>query len=169
MILPTEELLNVYEGVVKPFGHPDPLGFMTRALLTSEGDPDYIAVDGRRGFLPIQPELALEMTGASEVQSLQGNLVAALTIDRMFFEKLRSVERMIIATHYGEENVIDEPTGKHKQFIEDINDGREDTRLLMYPPLATVADVIKLLNPDRVDKRLNQDEKDFFELLLRGG
>lgn len=169
MILGAKELLNIYEGVIKPFGHPDPLGFVTRALLKSDGDPDYIAVDGSRGFLPIQPELTLEMTGATEVQSLQGNLIAALTIDRMFFDQFKSVDRMIVATHYGENAVEDEPRGKQKKFIDQINDSREDTRLLMYPPMATVSDVIGVLNPKNIDKRLNKNEKDFFELLLRGG
>lgn len=166
MILPTEQLVQVYEGVIKPFGHPDPLGFMTRSLLMSEGNPDFIDVEGKQGFMPALPEVALEMTGATEIQSLQGNLIATLTMDRMFFDKYRSINDMMIAFHFGEDAALNERSGKQMSLINDVNEAREDTQDLMYPPMATVNDVIKVLDQSRVDRRLTTKETNFFEYLL---
>lgn len=168
MILETQELLQLYEAVVKPFGHPDPLGYMARALLESEGDPDYIDVEGKRGFMPVDPARALEMTGASEIQSLQSNLVATLTMDRMLFEDYRSIDDMIIAFHYGDDATSGDKTKSQSDFIALVNEGRQDVHRLMYPPFATVKDVIKALDERNVDRRLSTDEKNFFSYLLKG-
>lgn len=168
MILSTNQLVELYEGLVKPFGHPDPLGYMTRALLTSEGDPDFIDVAGKRGFLPVLPELALEMTGVTEVQSLQSNIITTLTMDRMWFDQFRNIDKMIVASQFGPDEVNDELSKDQKVFVDSIDDARADTYQLMYPPMATVKDVIEVLNLSRVDRRLTTGERDFFELLLRG-
>lgn len=168
MKLTPKQLLEIYEGVIKPFGHPDPLGYVSRALLESEGDPDFVDVEGKRGFMPVLPEVALEMTGATEVQSLQGNIVATLTMDRMLFDKYRSVDAMMVAFHFGESELRDEFTKKQKDLIELVNDSRTYTQQLMYPPIAKVKDVIEILDERRVDKRLSSKEKSFFSYLLKG-
>lgn len=165
MILTSKQLRELYEAVVKPFGHPDPLGYMTRALLESGGDPDYIDVSGKRGFMPVFPEVALEMTGATEIQSLESNVVATLTIDRMNFEDFRGIDNMIIAFHYGGEAVDSPRTSQQKEFINDVNESREDVNTLMYPPHAKVADVIKVLDTSKIDIRLTTGQQDFFKFL----
>ena len=166
--LTPKELLQLYESVIKPFGHPDPLGYLTRALLESDGNPDYVDVEGKRGFMPVLPEVALEMTGATEVQSLQGNVVATLTMDRMLFDKYRTVDSMMIAFQYGEDSLGDTPTKHQKEFINEVNESRGYTQQLVYPPLATVSDVIDALDERDVDKRLTGKEKSFFSYLLKG-
>lgn len=166
MILTPQELVEVYEAMVKPFGHPDPLGYMTRALIVSEGDPDYIDVEGKRGFLPVLPQDALELVGAQEVQSLQGNLIASLAMDRVLFDQFGTVNKMIIASEFGADNVGENLTPKQKQFIEDVDDSREDTHKIMYPPFAKVEDIIKLLDENKIDPRLSNKRKSFFEFLL---
>lgn len=166
MILTTRELVQIYEGVIKPFGHPDPLGFMTRVLIESEGDPDYIDAEGKRGFMPVLPEVALELTGATEVQSLQSNLIATLSIDRINFDKFKGVDTMIIAFHFGDDAADRPRTSEQNALINDINESRQEVQELMYPPFATYKDVIKVLDPSQVDTRLTTDEKDFFVFLL---
>jgi len=167
MILETNELTQLYEAVIKPFGHPDPSGFMTRALLLSEGDPDYVGLDGKRGFMPVDAGLALEMTGATEIQSLQANLVATLTMDRMFFELTGDIDDMIIVFHYGVETLETGTPSGAISFLKEVNDARGDMINLMYPPMATMDDVIKAMSPSEIDPRLSTSEKDFFEFLLK--
>lgn len=166
MILTANQLVELYEGVIKPFGHPDPLGYITRALIVSEGDPEYIGVDGRRGFMPVLPDLALELVGAQEVQSLEANIIATLTIDRLYFDELGSIDKMIIAFEFGIDSISETLTKNQSDFIEDVNDSREESQLIMYPPLATVNDVIDILEASLVDPRLSTKEKDFFQFLV---
>lgn len=165
----SRELRVLYESIVKPFGHPDPMGYMTRALIMTEGDPDYIGMDGKRGFMPVDPSRALEEVGVSDVQSLQGNVIATLTMDRMLFESYRTINDMIIAFHFdmGDEETW-ESQPKYKSFIKDIDDSRDDARLMVYPPRATVKDVIKLVSDSETDKRLDTTELNFFKRLMRG-
>ena len=87
------------------------------------------------------------MTGAQEVQSLQGNVIAALTVDRMNFEKYGTVEDMLVATHFPDE--IPDPFNRSNaqtELISAIAENRTDVHEIMYPPLAKVSDVIKLIN-----------------------
>lgn len=166
MILTQTELLELYEGVVKPFGHPDPLGFMTRALLLSEGDPDYVNLSNEVGFMPVVPDRALDMVGASEVQSLQGNVVATLAMDRLNFDKYRGIDEMILVFHFGESVIQSGPNKEQRDFLNEVKEARPDTYDLLYPRMATVADVIEVLGKSNVDKRLTQGEVSFFEFLL---
>lgn len=166
MELSSRELLQIYESMIKPFGHPDPLGFITRVLLLSGGDPDYIDSDGNQGFMPVMADVAIEMTGVPEVQTLQNNLTATLTIDRLYFESLTSVDRMIIAFHFSEEEATGTLTNEHLDFLNDVNEGRKESLAILYPPIATVENVIELLNEDLIDERLSTNEKSFFKTLL---
>jgi len=166
MILTPSELVELYEGVVKPFGHPDPLGFITRALIESGGDPDYIDVDGKQGFMPVLASRANEMTGSEEVQSLQSNLVSTLTMDRLIFQTNKSIDEMMIIFHFGENSIDDGLTKEHKSFITDVNDSRQEALSIMYPPFATVQDIIKALDPSNVDTRLTNEKENFFKFLL---
>ena len=170
MILKPKELTQLYEAVIKPFGHPDPLGYMTRALLESEGDPDFIDASDKRGFMPANPTRAMEMVGATEVQSLQGNVIATLAMDRLLFDEYGSIDKMILAFHYDPDNDIelDEPNKDMKDFIKEVNESRKDMLHLMYPPLATVSDIINALDERKVDVRLSAKEKSFFSYLLEG-
>lgn len=168
MILSQQELLELYEAVVKPFGHPDPMGFMTRAILLSGGDPHF--VEGiKRGFMPVNPNTAFELVGATEVQSLEGNVIASLAIDRINFDKFQNVDDMVISFHF-ENDVIDtlNRTPKQQTLLNDIEESRNDVNQLIYPPLATVDDVIKVLTANQESADISKDQKDFFKLLLKG-
>jgi len=169
MRLTERELLELYEAVVKPFEHPDPLGYMVRALLVSEGDPDFIDGDGDRGFMPVNPSRATETTGVQEVQSLQNNVIATLSLDRILYENYQSIDDMIIAFHFGDEAVAEEYTGEQKAFLDAVNDGRPEVEDLLYPPLATVEDVIKLLSESESKKKMTKSRKDFFRKLIKNG
>lgn len=166
MILSAEELQDLYEAVIKPFGHPDPLGFVTRAIIFSGGDPDYIDTDGLVGFMPVDPTLAMDMVGAQEVQSLQGNLVATLAIDRILFNEYKSINEMIVRFHFPEvqENVLE--TKQAKDLIKEVNETREEILDIMYPKLATVDDVIKLIQERDKTTKLTDNQSKFFDKLI---
>lgn len=166
MQLNTEQLRDVYEAMVKPVGHPDPLGFMARAILTSEGDPDYIDINGTQGFIPLDPDRAIEQIGVLEVQSLEGNIGAALALDIEHIERFGNSTDMIVATHDGLERVGN-PTPETKEMLEALPEAREEMRELLFPPLATVEDVIAVLQASD-DVKPNKTRMKFFEGLLNG-
>ena len=166
MTLEQAQLLELYEALVLPFGHPDPMGFMTRAALLSELDPNF--VDGQeRGFLPIRADIALEMTGATEIQSLESNVIAALSMDRLNFEKYQTVDDMVIATHFPD--TPPDPnnrTSAQTTLLNAIANERNDVVELIYPPLATVKDVVKLLKENKDNIDIPEDQKQFFRMLI---
>lgn len=167
MQLSNQELLEVYEGVVKASGHPAPLSYMTRALLFSEGDPDYIGVDGKVGFMPVNPGDALEQVGAQEVQSLQSNIIATIAMERNLFTELGDIDQMIIAFHFGRDQLnADTTRGEPKELLDALPDLQRDTMALLYPPLATVSDVITMLKSSINTKKLSKRELEFFEFLV---
>lgn len=165
MILSDTELRELYVGLVKPFQHPDPLGYMTRVLLLSEGDPDF--VEGReRGFLPVDMTYAIEETGVPETQSLENNITATLALDRINFDRYGSVDDMVIATHY--EGIVDPDnyTAEQTDFLNAIEEARVEVLSILEPPLATVDDVIDLLNLNREGVGVTKKQEDFFCFLL---
>ena len=148
MILSSQELKQLYRGFLSQFGHPDPLGYIARALLESEGNPAYYGVDGKAGFLPVLPQRAAEMTGSSDVSTLQGNVTATITMDLMFMEQYRNVEDMIVAFHFGEEAVSpgeEDYTGRAKSFLASVALLRPEVASIVDPPRATVNDVMKAI------------------------
>lgn len=165
MQLTQDEMIEIYESLVKPFQHPDPMGYMTRALLLSNGDPDFVNLKGELGFMPVSPKRAFEMTGAKEVQSLQNNVIATLSMDKILFEEYEGdLERMIVSFHW--EDSSGNFSSEQSDFLEEVNSERNDMKDLLYPRLATVKDVIELLEDNMVDTRLNSSKKSFFEKLL---
>lgn len=166
MILQPAELLELYEGVIKPFEHPDPLGYLTRAIISSGGDSDFYE-DGRVGFMPVNPTTALQLTGANEVFSLQSNVVTTLSIDRLNFEKYQGVNDMILAFHF-DDFQFGNVTRKQQQFIDEIDESRSEVNDLLFPRFATVDDVVKLLQDNQDDFDLKDSHKKFFEFLLQG-
>jgi len=163
MILDSLQLREIYEGFIKPFGHPDPIGFVTRALLLSEGDDEYIGDGGKFGFMPMTIEQATEV-GVTDVFGLQTNVTAALAIDRVNYENLGNSNDMIVAFHYPNDDITE-----HKEFIDQIDESRADTHRIMYPRLATRKDVIELLTESDVESDLTKEEKSFFDYLLTKG
>lgn len=157
MILGPQELREVYEGLVLPFGHPDPIGYMTRAYLLSGGDSDYFGGDGKVGFMPVEPERAMTMIGVQDVASLQNNVATTVTMDMMYFDTYRDIDSMIVAFHFGEQ-AVDEATGTYsgniKAFLEEIDNARGMMRDIVSPPRATLNDVLKMLKDyiSRTDK-----------------
>lgn len=166
MTLNDQQLRDLYFGLVKPFQHPDPVGFMTRALLLSEGDPDFIE-DGVAGFLPLNPQSATQETGVPEIFTLENNVVAALSLDRINYDALGSVDQMVIATHFPEDDT-EETTKEQREFLEAISENRKDVHDILEPPLATVKDVIRILSDNKQDTSLSKQEYAFFEFLLDG-
>lgn len=165
MQLTDEQLRELYFGLIKPFQHPDPLGFMTRALLLSEGDPDF--VDGEnRGFLPLVSGYAVEQTGVPEIQSLDNNVIAALSLDRIHFDQYQNVDDMVIATHYEGEVTPGVYTKEQTEFLNAIEDTRAELVDILEPPLATVEDVIKLIKSNEEGFGVSKKQLDFFCFLL---
>lgn len=154
MILTAQELREVYEGLVLPFGHPDPIGYMTRAYLLSGGDSDYFGGDGKIGFMPVEPERAATMIGVQDVASLQNNVAATVMMDMMYFNMYRDIDNMIVAFHFGEE-AVDEVTGTYtgniRAFLDEVDNGRGVMREIVSPPRATLNDVLRMLK-DYVSK-----------------
>lgn len=148
MELSNRELRQVYEVLVLPMGHPDPVGYMTRALLLSGGDPDYWGVEQKVGFMPVDPALALEMVGVQDVVSLQNNVTTTVIMDQMFYQAYGNTTDMIVAFTYGMDAVSLDGTysGGIAQFLNDIDDMRPLVRNIVSPPRATLNDVIKMVN-----------------------
>lgn len=163
MELNAEELRAVYDSMIRPIGHPDPIGFIARALLTSEGDPDYIDINGKMGFIPLDPERAMTELGVTEVQSLEGNISAALAMDIQNIQRVDTLEEMVVLTHDGESA----PSAETKQMLEELPQAKEEVHALLFPPLASVEDVIKLLRDTDVAKP-SKTRMNFFKELLHG-
>lgn len=145
-LLSGPELRQIYEVLVKPMAHPDPIGYMTRAILTSGGDPDYFGHDNKLGFMPVSMEQVVKVLGqTTDISSLQGNILTTLTMDKLLYEQFMSIDSMIIAFHFGEE-MVDSPTGEATAFINDVNAGRSDMTVVINPPRATVKDVVQMLS-----------------------
>ena len=60
---------------------------------------------------------------------------------------------MIIAFHFGDEAVTEEYEGDEKAFLDAIIEARPDVEDILFPPLATVDDVIKLLSDSESGKK----------------
>lgn len=145
MNLGANELRQIYEAIILPYGHPDPVGYVTRAILLSGGDPDFFGADGRMGFMPITPEQVAAVTGQTmQVASLQENIMATLLVDTVYFKQYASVRDMTVATNFGEE-FIENETSQISEFLSSVNKNRPDVLKVLNPPKATVNDVINLL------------------------
>ena len=160
-MLSSAELREILEAVVLPTGHPDPMGFIARMVLFSEADPDYVDVDGKFGILPMTPDFASQLVGATEIQSLQGNIVAALAIDMLNFSVMNTLEEVIIAFH---ESGADTAGPITREALKELPQARVNMRELLYPRKATVKDVIKLLSPENTID-VTPEELDFFNIL----
>lgn len=144
-VLTELELRQIYESIVKPFGHPDPLGYMVRAYLTSGCDPDYIGDDDKQGFMPVSMKQVKEVLGqTTDIASAQGNIMTTLTMDRILYDLHGSIENMILAFHFGEEN-LPAPTSEMKSFLNEVTENRSNMENIVNPPRATVEDVFKML------------------------
>lgn len=160
--LARDELEQLYTGVVQKAGHPDPLGYMARAIMMSGGNPDYIDVEGKAGFMPVKPELAQSAVGAVDVHSLMGNVVATLAMDRLYFQQRGTIEGMVTMFHSGATAL--RPNKDTKEMLAELPAAREDIYNMIFPRKATVDDVITLLTPGK-EHRLSKDEKEFFTFL----
>ena len=160
MELTTQELQQLYTALIKPSPHPDPLGLMARILMTSEGDPDFIDVDGRTGLIPIHPDRAMEVVGSVDTQTREGNLATAMAMDLLYFEQFGEIDTMIEMTHDG-------PSAETRAILQEIDQARVEVSELLFPPLATVEDVIRLLK-DNEQEKPNKKRMKFFQGLLNG-
>lgn len=167
MILSVDELRGVYESAVRASGHPDPIGYMARAILDSGGDPDYIGVDGKVGFMPVHPDYAAKLVGATEVQSLQGNIIATLAMDIILFQQTQDLRMSMILFHDGQD-ATQQASDETQDILDELDDARQHMHDTLFPRLATVEDVIKLLGDDGDDNNVTDDKMKFFEYLSNG-
>lgn len=166
MKLNDEQIRQLYEGLIKPFQHPDPIGYLARALLLSEGDSDF-AEDGFVGFVPVRPGDALQQVGAQEVQSLQSNVTATLAMDRLNFDTYQNLDDMVLAMHFPDDVIDSENRTKdQRELLEAIDEAREDIAEIIDPPLATVDDIIRILQDNRDNVKVSKKRMDFFCYLL---
>lgn len=140
-----EELRGLYEAVVKSSGHPDPIGYMARAMVFSDSDPDYIDVEGRQGFMPVHPDRAMQSVGSRDVQSLQGNVATTMAMDIMYFDQFGSLRDMMVAFHEGPDAVGSPLSAEMKELMDALPELRDEIKKVVSPRLATVDDVIKIL------------------------
>lgn len=145
MTLTIEELKSIYDTIIVPFGHPDPIGYVVRAVLTSDADPDYFGLDGKIGFMPVTPEYAKEIIGDPNITGLQNNIMNTIMMDLFFFDKYASVDSMIVAFHFGEDEVQDVLSSTVNRFLKDVDDSRLEMIELLKPPRATVHDVMSMI------------------------
>lgn len=154
MVVSDTELRGIYEQVVMAMGHPDPVGYITRAIMESGGDTEYIAGDGRMGFMPVDPARAKEMVGPSNMLDLYSNVMTTVTIDMMLFSQYNSLEDMVVAFRWGEEaiNETGSYTKEQKQFLKTLDESRQDIREIVSPRRATVEDVMRLMRDEVMGK-----------------
>ena len=165
MILDDEQLRQLYVGIIKPFQHPDPVGFVTRAILLSGGDSGFWE-DGFVGFMPVRPGDAAREVGASEVVTLSSNVSATLAMDRLNFDTYQTIDDMVLALHFPDDFEQGKRTKEQTELLEEIENSREDTLFILEPPLATVDDVIKLLKNNADAIHVSEKQKEFFDFLL---
>lgn len=145
--LSATELRQVYEVLVKPMNHPDPVGYMTRALLLSGGDPDYWGSEEKVGFMPVNPSLAFELTGVQDVATLANNVSTTIIMDLMYYQAFGNVTDMVVAFTYGSDavNIDGSYTGGIAAFLNDIEEMRPNVLTIVSPPRATVKDVLNVV------------------------
>lgn len=147
MKLAPRQFREIYEGLVLALGHPDPIGYVTRAFIMSGGDDAYYDAEGRVGFMPVDPARVQTMVGTQNVASLRDNVAATVTMDLMFFQQFGTIEDMIVAFHFGEDRVNevgDGYKGDIKAFLDEVDNGRGAMREIVSPRRATVEDVLKM-------------------------
>ena len=148
-LTPTQLRLN-YKSIIQAAGHPDPIGLMARILLLSEGDPDFIDIQGRMGLLPLTAEQGMQVQ-VTDVQSLQGNLLAAIALDKMYFAQYGTIKDMIIATHSNDQGKL---PSEYRDLLTHYEEAKQSTSKLLFPRLATVMDVMKLITtPAKVNTK----------------
>ena len=162
MILEPRELREIYLSVVAGSGHPDPMGYMARILLTSGGEPDYLDGSGKMGLMPVTPAFAKQEVGSSDVATLEGNVMTTIAIDMKLFDEHGSIEAMVHAFHaLGNLDGNEES----KTIMKVLDDARQDTRDVILPRQATFDDVVDYLTT-RVDP--SDDTISAFVEILQG-
>lgn len=165
MMLSDDEIRTEFNASVVQSGHPDPVGYMSRIMLTSEADPEYVDVLGKVGIMPVDPEYAADLVGAFEVQSLTNNIVATLHMDIMLYQQLQDLELMVIAFHDGLAAV--DASEETQAILDALPETRVAMTELLYPRLATVDDVIDFLGSDE-ENHLSKKQLKFYEYLSDG-
>lgn len=146
MIISDADLRGIYDQFVRPMGHPDPVGYVTRAIMCSAGETEYMGGDGKMGFMPIEPARAQEMVGTTNMLDLASNVMTTVTIDMMYFDQYNDLDDMVIAFHFGEEDVgLGERTKEQRQFLKDLEEARPQIASIVSPRRATVEDVMRLM------------------------
>lgn len=143
MILTPQEFRDIYDALVSKSGHPDPMGYMARIMLTSGGDPDYMDSKGRHGLMPTTPEYAKQLVGSSDVVTLEGNIMTTLAMDSILFDRTGTLEAMINFFH-SLGNVAGN-TESH-QILKHLEEATDEMEKMIHPPIATFKDVVDFLS-----------------------
>lgn len=159
------ELVELYEAVIKPSGHPHPLSYITRVLLLSGGDPDYIDITGKIGFMPVLPGYANTLVGSNDVATLQGNIMTTLAMEIKLYQETGDLEQMYVMFHDGIGTVV--PSESTKEMLTVLPEAIVETQELVQPRLATVDDVMSMFESTD-DNQLTDDQLKFFKVLVNG-
>lgn len=163
MKLSNQELRDLYEAVIYPSGHPDPIGYLARALLLSEGDPEFVADDGRVGFMPVLPSDAAKEVGAASVYDLQSNVIATIAMDIQRFADTVALDEVSDPMRI----VIERASyGDAEEVLAALPDARATVSELVDPPRATAEDVMRLLRDRNAD--VSTERLRFFGELMNG-
>lgn len=159
MLSPTE-LRELYKVLILPFGHPDPVGYVARALILSGGDPAFIGEDGTMGFMPVNLKDVEQMLGQrSDITSLEGNVMTTLTMDMMLFDKYGNIDDMIKMFHFN-------TTIGYDDFIDLVDDTRQEVMEILEPRRATVKDVVRVLEGRFNDAKADSTLKRLIEKII---
>lgn len=157
------ELRSLYESVIKQSGHPDPVGYMARALAFSDANADYLDIEGKQGFMPVHPDRALKEVGAKNVSILENNIPATLAMDMLYFDQFGRIEDMVVAFHEGID-AVGNPSDEMRELLDNLPELRKSMTEIVAPRLATVDDVISILTKT---KPPNTNRLDAFKQILR--
>lgn len=159
-----DELRRLFDSIIKPSGHPDPVGYLARAVAYSDADPNYIDMEGNIGFMPVHPDRAMREVGASTVVTLESNIAATLAMDMQYFQTLQSVNDMIVAFHEGLE-AVGNPSKAMRELLSNLPELRQEMLAIVSPRRATVNDVIRLLTKKN---KMHHSRLEAFKEILRG-
>jgi hypothetical protein len=141
------QIKEIYQALIKPFGHPDPIGFMCRAKMYSDWDSDFVDIySGKRGFMPMTDMFVQAILGqpTGDLTDLQINLQTALMVDMMLYSQVNSVPAMNYVFDTQDEAGFYNQASSDALNIE-IDKLRPNVKRICDPPIATVSDIAKFV------------------------
>lgn len=119
MVLTTQEITDAYNTALID-GHADPVGLLARMKVLSGFDPD--AADESRGLSGLAM-LSSADSGIYDINTLLGQVRAAVALDVANHAEYGNVEEMHLSSHFTAQEVRDRGT-KTKMFLDSIDKAR---------------------------------------------